>query len=252
MMNWAQVTCVLLFLAAVGAAGAQTRPSIIPRETAERAVRAATVALSLNDASRALSTLEQLVGPQLQVRINDPSVQLRFLLALATSLTRAKGKTGSMSAVLLLVPTLKTRGADPMVRIRLAEALSRIGDSQAAAVALALIKPLPKKMRTLDEEGLLTFARLRFLRGDLVGMGEVLAICRQRYVGKEHCSEQSLSAEAGELTPSAQNDLRVALREILAKEAALSAEAASASASKRHICRVARLCPAEDDPLCGL
>jgi|JI6StandDraft_1071083.scaffolds.fasta_scaffold30893_3 hypothetical protein len=245
------IACLLATLGLAHSADAQTRKLVIPSAVAQDLLGQSEAMVAAGNQAGALKRMEEVTGPEHQVRIRDRSLERRLRLLLATTLARKNGKRGAVEAMKLLSADLERVAVDRALRICLAELLSSIGDDTTMAAALRLLQSTAGQ-KTVDESGdqeeLLTLARLRKQQGDQRGVEEALSACRKRAAVATTCREERLLIEATALTPKEYRDLLAVLRRLQSVQAAKPGSMHFPTSKKTTGCKT--ICEDPENPLC--
>lgn len=183
-----QITAVVTLFAAgfVPPAEACINGVEMSRKTAVQLINQAEVALAEGNARAALILLDRKLGID-ELFSRNAKLEQRLERLWAVARLRAGEAADIGRAIKVLREQLETEKANPWLKVRLAEALSRT--TQGIEEARQLLEELAKQDLIVDPEGFATLATLRKRAKDLPGAEQAMTRCKAMAKKPAVCSD---------------------------------------------------------------
>lgn len=191
--QWAIWVCLagLFVLTAPPSASACLNAVELSRKRANRVASEAEKALAAGDPQRARNLLIAVFGSREPLEFPSPAVQRKLTQLYAIACMRVGNAKSVAHAVDVLREQSKSEPKNPLLKVRLAEAL--LHQAPASKEALVILEPLEKQDLIVDAEGYATLARLRKASGDSHGANLALSRCRAMAKQESICSDAPLA-----------------------------------------------------------
>ncbi len=146
------------------------------RKAASRLAMSAEKELAAGNPRGARAILMPVLGSKEPYELPTPALERKLIQLYATACMRVGNQAAVQRAVEVFREHSKQAPKDPVLKVRLAEALSH--QAPASKEALAILEPLEKKDLIVDAEGYAALAWLRKASGDSQGAEAALVRCR--------------------------------------------------------------------------
>jgi predicted Zn-dependent protease len=182
--------CGLLEVASTPPAAACLNAVEMSRKQASQIISSAEKSLADGNATDALHRLSRFFGDKARGHVTSASLQQKLEQLYAIACFRAGNQKAIEQAIKVLREQSKNDPKSPLLKVRLAEALSHSASD--SKEALSLLETLDKADLIVDAEGYAALARLRKQTGNEAGAQAALTRCRTITKREPLCSDAPL------------------------------------------------------------